>query len=337
MQPSLKPSLTPFAGLPAPDAAATLAAIPLTLITGVDPAAKAACLQQVLAARPVGERWAVLLNSQDAGALPALGADAQLQVVALAGGCVCCVAQVALLVQLRKLLKDRPQRFVLELSAVGRPADAVDAIRKGLGAAVQVQAIIAAVGAGQALPGGLHDGAQSVAARMLRSADVWALADDLDAEPWRAAAEQLWPSPRCVRIAELALIAGREPGAGFEPDGEPEDEPGANALSAARWPGRTVFDRQALLAALPHWQPSAAPLSAQGVFQTARAWYHVQWADQQWRWTESDWRLDSRWQRLGREASPADRSQKQRLEIVAVQGIDACASVKAFNKPVSRP
>ena len=111
--------------------------IPAVLITGASSAAKAGFVRALLAARPTGERWALLDN--DGGVLTRHITDAQLAVAA-AGGCACCTGQVALQTGLVQLIRQsRPQRLVIAAAGAADPV-ALERVLRGehLARAVQV-------------------------------------------------------------------------------------------------------------------------------------------------------------------------------------------------------
>jgi len=113
---------------------ARLQHIPANLITGYLGAGKTTAIRGLLARRPEGERWAVLVN--DAG-LAGMGGggyagivDKDVTVSKVAGGCICCSAKPSLRVALLQLLrKARPQRLLVEAAGLAHPAAVDDALR----------------------------------------------------------------------------------------------------------------------------------------------------------------------------------------------------------------
>ncbi|RBH58546.1 MULTISPECIES: CobW-like GTP-binding protein [Pseudomonas] len=99
--------------------------IPTHVIAGPLGAGKTSLIRQLLAQKPEGERWAVLINE-----FGQIGLDAALLTqgddgIALgevAGGCVCCVNGAPFQVGLTRLLrKARPDRLLIEPSGLGHP------------------------------------------------------------------------------------------------------------------------------------------------------------------------------------------------------------------------
>ena len=99
--------------------------IPTHLIAGPLGAGKTSLIQSLLAQKPVGERWGVLINE-----FGQIGLDAALlstdddgiSFAEIAGGCLCCVNGVPFQVGLSRLLrKARPNRLLIEPSGLGHP------------------------------------------------------------------------------------------------------------------------------------------------------------------------------------------------------------------------
>ncbi|WP_236201610.1 CobW family GTP-binding protein [Pseudomonas pseudonitroreducens] len=136
--------------------------IPTHLIAGPLGAGKTSLLQSLLAQRPAGERWAVLVNEFGQVGLDAALLSRDEDGVALgevAGGCLCCVNGAPFQVGLARLLrKARPQRLFIEPSGLGHPAQLLAQLRTApwLGVlAVQPLVMVldaAALAAGQPLP-----------------------------------------------------------------------------------------------------------------------------------------------------------------------------------------
>jgi G3E family GTPase len=298
------------------------------LVTGFLGAGKTTLVTGWLAARPGGERWAVLVN--EFGALGVdralLGGDAaggEVAVAEVAGGCACCAAQVGFDVTLTRLLRRGPwDRLIVETTGLGHPARLVDRLRAPLLAGrIALRPPVAVVDATRAAlyldasrPGHEIARAQVELARVLvlnragalPAGEVAALAAALAALP---------PWPRTVlatadgRVAIGALSA---PDAA-EPASAPIRRPAAEADArsvAWWWPAGVAFDRTRLRAALDGLAAPGGPwqahglLRAKGVFRTEREWYGWQWADGRVDWRETAWRADSRLEVLAK--SPVD-------------------------------
>lgn len=141
--------------------------IPTHLIAGPLGAGKTSLIKQLLAQKPAGERWAILINEfgqigLDA-ALLTTGADG-IALGEVAGGCLCCVNGAPFQVGLGRLLrKARPDRLFIEPSGLGHPAQLMAQLRRApwLGVlALQPSVMVLdaqALAAGQHLPPSQQD------------------------------------------------------------------------------------------------------------------------------------------------------------------------------------
>lgn len=100
--------------------------IPTHLIAGPLGAGKTSLIRSLLAQKPTGECWGVLINEfgqigLDA-ALLTTSADDGVTFAEIAGGCLCCVNGVPFQVGLGRLLrKAKPDRLLIEPSGLGHP------------------------------------------------------------------------------------------------------------------------------------------------------------------------------------------------------------------------
>ncbi|QTN47807.1 GTP-binding protein [Ectopseudomonas mendocina] len=139
-----------------------LSQIPTHLIAGPLGAGKTTLIRHLLAQKPAGERWAVLINEFGQIGLDAAlleQGDDGIALAEVAGGCLCCVNGAPFQVGLGRLLrKARPDRLLIEPSGLGHPAQLLAQLRqppwRGL-LAVQPALMVldaAALVSGQALP-----------------------------------------------------------------------------------------------------------------------------------------------------------------------------------------
>ena len=108
--------------------------IPTHLIAGPLGAGKTSLIHALLAQKPTGERWAVLINE-----FGQIGLDAALlhrdddgiSFAEVAGGCLCCVNGVPFQVGLSRLLrKAKPDRLLIEPSGLGHPEQLLQQLRQ---------------------------------------------------------------------------------------------------------------------------------------------------------------------------------------------------------------
>ncbi|PKQ40924.1 cobalamin biosynthesis protein CobW [Pseudomonas sp. YY-1] len=139
-----------------------LSQIPTHLIAGPLGAGKTTLIRHLLAQKPAGERWAVLINEFGQIGLDAAlleQGDDGIAMAEVAGGCLCCVNGAPFQVGLGRLLrKAKPDRLLIEPSGLGHPAQLLAQLRRPpwLGVlAVQPALMVldaAALASGQPLP-----------------------------------------------------------------------------------------------------------------------------------------------------------------------------------------
>jgi G3E family GTPase len=206
-------------------------AVETILVTGFLGAGKTTLLSGWLAARPAGERWAVLVNEfgalgVDRALLGGDGAGGEVAVAEVAGGCACCAAQVAFDATLTRLLRRGPwDRLLVETTGLGHPARLVDRLRApALAAHVALRPPVAVVDASRAalyLDASRPDHAIAVDQAVLARVLVLNRADALppgEADALAAALRALPPWPRAVlptsdgTVALAAVLAAGEAG-----------------------------------------------------------------------------------------------------------------------------
>lgn len=106
--------------------------IPVNLITGFLGAGKTTAILQLLATRPAGERWAVLVNEFgrigiDQAVFPA----GEVAVKEVPGGCLCCANQLPMQIALGQLVsRTQPDRLLIEPTGLGHPRQILSALRE---------------------------------------------------------------------------------------------------------------------------------------------------------------------------------------------------------------
>ena len=123
--------------------------VPTHVITGFLGAGKTTLLKTILAQKPVGETWAVLVNEFGQigldGAL--LEVDAGIAIHEVAGGCLCCTSQLPMQVGLARLLtKTKPTRLFIEPTGLGHPLQLIEQLTEPHWArALDLRAIVCVV------------------------------------------------------------------------------------------------------------------------------------------------------------------------------------------------
>lgn len=100
----------------------------VNLITGFLGSGKTTTLRHLLACKPEGEQWAVLVNEfGEIGIDGALLAETGAVLKEIPGGCMCCVNGLPMQVGLNMLLKQaKPDRLLIEPTGLGHPKQILD-------------------------------------------------------------------------------------------------------------------------------------------------------------------------------------------------------------------
>jgi len=107
--------------------------IPTNLVIGFLGAGKTTAIRHLLAQRPKGARWAVLLNELGETTLDsaALAADG-VTVREIPVGCLCCVGSQSLAVGLNRVIRElNPERILIEPSGLGHPTQLLQTLSSG--------------------------------------------------------------------------------------------------------------------------------------------------------------------------------------------------------------
>ncbi|MHB2250729.1 CobW family GTP-binding protein [Pseudomonas fitomaticsae] len=293
--------------------------IPTHVIAGPLGAGKTSLIRQLMAQRPAGERWAVLINEFGQIGLDAALLTRDADGIALgevAGGCLCCVNGAPFQIGLGRLLrKARPDRLFIEPSGLGHPAQLLkqlnDAPWQGV-LAVQPCVLVLdaqALAAGKPLPDAQQETLSSAGLLLLNKAE------SLD-EPTRERITRQLPSVRLIWTQQAMLPLSELPGlavqaqAGVDqlivPQGLAQmpaiwnDPTLPICLSQAqeggwsigwRWHPSQVFD----ISGITQWLKSLNWRRAKLVIHSPDGWQSANALDNaEPSWLPSEWRKDSR-------------------------------------------
>lgn len=103
--------------------------VPTHILSGFLGAGKTTLLKALLAQKPEGETWAILMNE-----FGQIGVDQQMLaqtdgfvIQALLGGCLCCSSQLPMQIALTRLLNEaKPDRLFIEPTGLGHPAQLLE-------------------------------------------------------------------------------------------------------------------------------------------------------------------------------------------------------------------
>ncbi|CAI8843754.1 Cobalamin biosynthesis protein CobW [Pseudomonas sp. IT-347P] len=189
--------------------------IPTHVIAGPLGAGKTSLIRQLMAQRPDGERWAVLINEFGQIGLDAALLTSDADGIALgevAGGCLCCVNGAPFQIGLGRLLrKAKPDRLFIEPSGLGHPAQLIKQLNEApwLGVlAVQPCVLVLdaqALNAGKVLPAAQQQALASAGLLLLNKAE------NLDENERQSIAGQL-PPVRHVWTQQAQLALSELPG-----------------------------------------------------------------------------------------------------------------------------
>ena len=253
---------------------------PVNLITGFLGVGKTTALLNLLAQRPPGARWAVLVNEfGQVGIDGATLMQAGVAVREVPGGCICCSAQLPLRVTLTRLLREvKPERLLIEPTGLGHPAGVIDVLRsEGLANSVELRNVICLVD-----PRQLNDAQY----RSLETyQDQLALADVLVAnkcdlatpeqlQAFNAYAATCYPSKRWVaQVTRGALDAAwLELESAAMQATVPAHDSSEFVTRGWVFPAERVFDATRLKALFETWAAEPNIVRAKGVFRIGRNW-----------------------------------------------------------------
>lgn len=293
--------------------------IPTHVIAGPLGAGKTSLIRQLMAQRPEGERWAVLINEFGQIGLDAALLTRDADGIALgevAGGCLCCVNGAPFQIGLGRLLrKARPDRLFIEPSGLGHPAQLLKQLGESpwLGV-LALQPCVSvldaqALAAGKALPPAQQDALGSAGLLLLNKTE------GLDEAVRQTIAERL-PAVKLIWTQQAQLSLRELPGvtaqalAGVDnlvvPQGAGpipalwSDPASPICLSQAqeggwsigwRWHPGQRFDTQRL----SQWLQSLNWRRAKLVIHSAEGWFSANAVDNaELDWQPSEWRRDSR-------------------------------------------
>ncbi|MGJ7513214.1 CobW family GTP-binding protein [Pseudomonas baetica] len=293
--------------------------IPTHVIAGPLGAGKTSLIKHLLAQRPAGERWAVLINEFGQIGLDAALLTRDADGIALgevAGGCLCCVNGAPFQIGLGRLLrKARPDRLFIEPSGLGHPAQLYrQLIEAPWKSVLTVQPCVLvldaqALAAGKALPQAQLEALDSAGLLLMNKSDSLdevtrqRLAAQMPARP------MYWTQHAAMPLSKLpGLAAQAVSGVGHLvlPKGlaqipaiwtDPalpiclsQEQEGGWSIGW-RWHPSQTFD----VALVSQWLASLAWRRAKLVIHSVEGWVSTNAVDNSVQeWQPSEWRQDSR-------------------------------------------
>jgi len=275
---------------------------PVNLITGFLGVGKTTAILDLLARRPPGARWAVLVN--EFGQVGIDGATLTQKGVAVRevpGGCICCSAQLPLRVSLTRLLREvKPARLLIEPTGIGHPAGVIDVLRgEGLAGAVELRNVICLVDPRQlsdARYASLETYRDQLSLADILVANKADLATPEQLHAFDAFAANSYPPKRLVatvRYGQLDPSWLDIASSGDMPPGHVHD---TKQFTAQGWTfaPEQAFDAAKLEALFASWAADRRIERAKGVFRIGRDWRLVNLAGGQVESQVIAYRRDSR-------------------------------------------
>jgi len=100
--------------------------VPTNILTGFLGVGKTTTILNLLKNKPKNENWAVLVNEfGEIGIDGALMADQGAQIKEVPGGCMCCTVGVPMSVGITALLRQKPDRLLIEPTGLGHPKQVI--------------------------------------------------------------------------------------------------------------------------------------------------------------------------------------------------------------------
>lgn len=293
--------------------------IPTHVIAGPLGAGKTSLIRQLMAQRPAGERWAVLINEFGQIGLDAalLSRDAEgTELAEVAGGCLCCVNGAPFQIGLARLLRRaRPDRLFIEPSGLGHPVPLLkqlsEAPWQGV-LAVQPSVLVLdaqALHAGKALPAAQQETLAIAGLVLMNKAESLDEHERLRIARLLPQARLIWTSQAQLSLRDLPGLTARAMGGADElvmPSGSAQipavwsDPTVPICLSQTqeggwsigwRWHPGQRFDKRRVA----DWLEGLQWIRAKLVIRSAEGWVSVNALDiTRLEWQASEWRKDSR-------------------------------------------
>lgn len=100
--------------------------VPTNIITGFLGVGKTTTILNLLKNKPENEKWAVLVNEfGEIGIDGAMMTDQGAMIKEVPGGCMCCTAGVPMSVGINALLRQKPDRLIIEPTGLGHPKQVI--------------------------------------------------------------------------------------------------------------------------------------------------------------------------------------------------------------------
>lgn len=280
----------------------------VNVITGFLGVGKTTALRHMIAHRPQGEKWAIIVNEfGEIGIDGAVLDNGELPVAEIAGGCLCCVAGPQMTVTVANLVRrERPDRLIIEASGLAHAAGLIDELRADpLGKALEVGAVMTLVDPRQFVNNDYFR--QPLYRDQVMVADVLLatkgdLYDEATLAQYRDKAAALFP-PKSL-VADIRDGAANPAWLDTEVAAKPRYRPAVRSDDKPGWqshgwtlPPDTPFSGEALTAFFDGLPAMVTGLvRAKGIFRVLDTWLWLNWTEGRWAANQVAWRRDNRFE-----------------------------------------
>jgi G3E family GTPase len=304
------------------------------LITGFLGVGKTTAILDLLGHKPAKEKWAVLVNEfGQVGIDGATLSERGVAVREVAGGCICCTAQLPLRVALTKLLREvKPERLIIEPTGVGHPMGVIDALRDtSLAPHLDLVNVITLVDPHQFLDPRFAE--LEAYQDQINLADVLVankcdLAERDELGRLLSEGRRMYPPKLLVTPTERGHLEpawlDMRTSATQQPryhDAHAGSEGETRTFASRGWifDATAIFDYPMLQALLRGWAQDARVLRAKGVLRIGRDWRHVELAGGQVEVKPISYRRDSRIEIVTRADATTDWNALERALRAAIR------------------
>lgn len=283
------------------------------LISGFLGTGKTTALKSLMAQKNPDEKWVILVNEfGEIGIDGAVLSDEGIPVAEIAGGCLCCAAGPQMGSALAKLLRNEPDRVMIEASGLAHAASVIDELKAApFAPQIDIAAVFTVVDPRQFVNPdyanqALYKDQVSVCDILIASKTDLCTAEELAA--FRDKAGKLFPPKAKVAevqnaqldIAWLDIPVIEKPRYRLKSESLPDNTMGFQSQGYT-FPAGCDFDGERLTAFFDELPKLTEGLvRAKGVFQVLGTWVWLNWVDGKWGANQVAWRRDSRFELIAK-------------------------------------
>ncbi|MDO5687650.1 MAG: GTP-binding protein [Neisseria sp.] len=291
------------------------------LFSGFLGTGKTTLIKSLMAQKDPAEKWVIIVNEfGEIGIDGAVLSDSGVPVAEVAGGCLCCTAGAQMSDTVRKMLREKPQRMLIEASGLAHAAGVIDDLR------ALPEKNDLTIGATFTLvdPRQFTDDAyakQPLYRDQVSVADVLVtaksdLCDEGCLKAFHVQAAALFP-PKSMIVAtaggkgEIAWLDAPVTAKSRYRVAELPDNSMGFRTQGYTFPAETQFDGDKITSFfndLP--QLCEGLVRAKGVFRVLDTWVWLNWTDGQWGASQVAWRRDNRFELIAKDFDEENIAQR---------------------------